>query len=154
MNVKQISSQSTHRPGIGSAPAVVVHGLADARTVLALGRPVTLLSAPGAALYAGCGWWRALIERARSDHPNAVLDDILDCADASGFALGALRDGQRRLVLSSIAPGWASVAAIALSLGGEVLSMRPPALDMADRPTARRLRNWLRTPDPVTEGTP
>jgi hypothetical protein len=137
-----------HRHNTGGNPAVVVHGLADAHAVLALCRPVTLLSAPGAALYAGCGWWRALIERARSDHPNVALDDILDCADASGFALGALRNGQRRLVLSSTAPGWASVAAIAVSLGGQVLRMRPPALDMADRTTARRLHNWLRAPDP------
>jgi hypothetical protein len=152
LNVKQISSQSTHRPDTGGNPAVVVHGLADAHAVLTLQRPVTLLSAPGAALYAGCGWWRALIERARSDHPNVALDDILDCADASGLALGALRSGQRRLVLSSTAPGWASVAAIALSLGGEVLSMRPPALDMADRPTTRRLHNWLRAPEPGDSG--
>ena len=109
-----------------SHPAVVVHGLTDARTVLAVGRPVTLLSAAGAALYAGSGWWRALIERARAEHPDIPIDDILDCADASGLALGALRIGQRRIVLSPTAPGWQSVAAIAASLGGEVLTARPP----------------------------
>ena len=113
--------------------------------MLALGRPVTLLSAPGAALYAGHGWWRALIERARRDHPNVAVDDILDCADASGFALAALRNGQRRLVLSTTAPGWISVAAIAASLGGEVLNVRPPALDMADGAASRRLHVWLAT---------
>ena len=78
-------------------PAVVIHSLADARTVLALGRPVTLLSATGAALFAGCGWWRALIDRARTEYGDASIDDILDCADASGLALGALRIGQRRI---------------------------------------------------------
>jgi hypothetical protein len=124
-------------------PAVVVHSLADARTVLALGRPVTLLSATGAALFAGCGWWRALIERASTDYGDASLDDILDCADASGLALGALRIGQRRIVLNAAAPGWASVAAIATSLGGEVLTLRPHSLDMADRASARRLADWL-----------
>ena len=91
---------------IGLYPAVVVHGLADARTVLAVGAPVTLLSAAGAALYAGCGWWRALIARARAEHPDIPIDDILDCADAPGLALGALRIGQRRIVLDPAAPGW------------------------------------------------
>ena len=124
-------------------PAVVVHGLVHARSVLAIGRSVTLLSAPGAALFAGCGWWLAVIERARSEYPGVTIDDILDCADAPGLALGALRIGQRRLVLSPTAPAWQSVAAIAASLGGEVLAARPPALDMADRNAARRLHDWL-----------
>ena len=83
-----------------------------------------MLSAPGAALFAGCGWWRAVIERARGEYPGVPIDDILDCADAPGLALGALRIGQRRLVLSPTSPGWQSVAAIAASLGGEVLTSR------------------------------
>jgi hypothetical protein len=127
----------------GRYPAVVVHGLDHARTALAPGRAVTLLSAPGAALFAGCGWWRAVIERARAEFSSVPLDDILDCADAPGLALGALRIGQRRLVLSPTAPGWQSVAAIAASLGGEVLAARPPALDLAARNAARRLNDWL-----------
>ena len=131
-------------------PAVVIHGLADARAVLAVGRPVTLLSGPGAALYAGCGWWHALIIRARSEYAGVTFDDILDCADASGLALGALRIGQRRLVLTPDAPGWASVVSIATSLGGEIFTSRPPALDMAEHGAARRLHDWLQlrtTPD-------
>ena len=124
-------------------PAVVIHGLPDARRVLAGSRPVTLLSAPGAALFAGCGWWRALIERARAEHPGIPIDDILDCADAPGLALGALRIGLRRIVLDPGLPGWSSVAAIAKSLGGEVLTSRPSSIDMADRAGARRLHDWL-----------
>jgi hypothetical protein len=137
LKVKHTPSPNTRHP------AVVVHGLPDARAVLAAGCGVTLLSAPGAALYAGCSWWRALIERARSEHAGVAVDDILDCADASGLALGALRSGQRLLVLDPIAPGWQSVAEIALSLGGAVFAARPPALDMADRNAARRLHDWL-----------
>jgi hypothetical protein len=138
LNVKQIPSGSSR-----DHPAVVIHGLRDARTVLAVGRPVTLLSSEGAALFAGCGWWRALIARARSENPGVAFDEILDCADASGLALGAFRIGQRRIVLTAEASGWASVAAIAASLGGEVLTSRPPSLDMADRSAARRLHDWL-----------
>jgi hypothetical protein len=144
LNVKQLSV------GGDRYPAVVVHGLADARTALAVGRPVTLLSGPGAALYAGCGWWRSLVAGARAEYGVIPIEDILDCADASGLALGALRLGQHRLVLTPDAPGWSSVAAIAASLGGEILTSRPPALDMAERGAARRLRDWLQvrtTPD-------
>ena len=141
LNVKQ---RSMRGPVAGSVhPVVVVHGLADARMVLAIGQPVTLLSAVGAALFAGSGWWHALIERARAEHPDIPIADILDCADASGLALGALRIGLRRIVLSPTAPGWQAVAAIAASLGSEVLTARPPSLDIADRSAARRLHNWL-----------
>jgi hypothetical protein len=141
LNVKQFSD----RRSVTSEryPAVVIHGLAHARMALAVGHPVTLLSATGAALFAGCGWWRAVVERVHGEHPGVPIDDILDCADASGLALGALRIGQRRLVVNPTAPGWQSVAAIAASLGGEVLTSRPPALDMADRNAARRLLDWL-----------
>jgi hypothetical protein len=124
-------------------PSVVVHGLADARMTLSIGRPVTLLSAAGAVAYAGSAWWRALIDRATAEYPNVPCDNILDCADASGLALGALRIGQRRIILCAAAPGWAEVAATAATLGCEVLTDRPAALDMAQRGAARRLHSWL-----------
>jgi hypothetical protein len=126
-----------------SARAVVVHGIGEVRRVLAPACPVTLLSAPGAALYSGCGWWRALVKRAHAEFPAIAIDDILDCADASGYALGALRIGQRCIILHSEAPGRSAVVAIAASCGGEVLAARPPALDMAERGAARRLHDWL-----------
>ena len=124
-------------------PAVVIHNLADARRVLAFGRPVTLLSARGAALFAGSGWWRALLRRTREEHRDIAIADILDCADASGLALGALRIGQLAIVLDAAAPGWSSIASIAESLGGEVLTVRPPALDMSNPAEAWRLKDWL-----------
>jgi hypothetical protein len=140
---------------IDSFPAVVIHGLADARAVLHFARPLTLLSAPGAVLYAGSGWWRALVRQAEAEFPGVKFVDILDCADASGLALGALRIGQRRIVLDPSAPGWAAVAAIGASRGAEVLARRPPALDLADRASSRRLHDWLQvrtTPDDSSGG--
>jgi hypothetical protein len=127
----------------GFFPAVVIHSLSDARAVLTVGRPVTLLSATGAVVYAGSGWWRALIERARAEHPDIPLYDILDCGDASGLALGALRIGQPRIRLDATAPGHEAVVAIAASLGGEVLTHRPEAIDMSHRNATRRLADWL-----------
>lgn len=106
-------------------PVVPVHSLADARAALSRGVPVTLLSAPGAALYAGCAWWKALIAAARAAHPETVCVDILDCADATGLALAALRIGVNRLILWPDAPARAAVAEIAAARGGFVLDAAP-----------------------------
>ena len=115
-------------------PAVVVHGLNDAVAALTAGSPKTLLSAPGAALYAGCGWWKALIEAARAAHPNANCIDILDCADGTGHALAALRIGVTRLVLWPNAPGRDAVVAIAHAAGGFVLATAPPSVVAGSAP--------------------
>jgi hypothetical protein len=127
-------------------PAVIVHGLADARAALAVGAPVTLLSSPGAALFAGCLWWREMVAAARADYPHAIATDILDCADGSDTAMGALRSGVCRLVLWPEASGWQAVAAIAKREGGFVLRQAPEALDMAARNATRQLRAWLSPP--------
>jgi len=131
-----------------AGPAVIVHGLADAVAALraARGAPVTLLSAPGAALFAGCLWWREVVRQARAIVPGAAASDVLDCADAAGSALSALRIGQRAIVLHDDAPGRAAVVAIARELGAIVLPAAPPALDLAERGAARRLEGWLHAP--------
>jgi hypothetical protein len=131
-----------------SYPAVTVHGLEDARTVLRLGRPVTLLSARGAALAGGCRWWRELVAAAREEAPATPCEDILDCADAPGRAMAALRVGQRALILAPGVPAFAAVTAAAATLGALVLAARPDAPDFAPREMATprgmaRLRNWL-----------
>ena len=124
-------------------PAVIVHGLPDARMALRPARPVTLLSARGAAAYAGVLWWRELIAAARAAHPATPVQDVLDCADAPGHAMAALRAGQRLLVLDAACPAFAAVAAAAATLGAHVLPAPPPALDLAERSARRRLPRWL-----------
>jgi hypothetical protein len=126
-------------PAVALPPAVVVHGLDDARLALAPRRPVTLLSAPGAAVWAGVGWWRGLIMLAAQEHAGEICD-VLDCGDAPGRAMAALRAGQRRLVLDPACPAFGRVAALA----GLVLARRPPALDLGAHGAARRLEAWLR----------
>jgi hypothetical protein len=119
-------------------PAVVVHGLAQARLALAPGLGVTLLSGPGAALYAGCGWWRALVAASGAAGP-----DILDCADAPGRAMEALRAGCRLIVLDPAVPAFGLVAARAAAIGALVLPERPLALNLAEPGALRRLEAWL-----------
>ncbi|MBN9509014.1 MAG: hypothetical protein J0I21_07830 [Alphaproteobacteria bacterium] len=124
-------------------PAVVVHGLADAQRALREGRPVTLLSAPGAAVFAGCLWWRELAAAARAAHPATPAFDVLDCGDAPGQAMAALRTGQRLLILDPACPASAAVRSAAATLGAIVLAGRPPALDLGDPRARRRLARWL-----------
>lgn len=125
------------------APAVLVHSLAQAEAALRPGHDVVLLSAPGAALYAGCLWWRALVDAARAAHPHTRCTDILDCADAPGLAMAALRLGQRHLVLWPTCPAHKAVSDAAAELGCEVLSAPPPALDLSNRGATRRLAAHL-----------
>ncbi len=127
--------------------AVVVHGFGHARAALAPGRPVTLLSGTGAAVYGGIGWWLALVAAARAAHPGTPAHDILDCADAPGAAMAALRRGQAALVLDPACPAFAAVSGAAAACGARVLDRRPAALDLADPAASRRLEAWLATDD-------
>ncbi len=128
---------------VPTAPAVIVHGLDDARAACAPGRPLVLLSAPGAAGYAGSLWWIALAAAARAMAPGLITADILDCGAAAGYALDALRSGQRVLVLARSCPAYAAVVSAAAGIGACVLDRAPPALDMAASDAPRRLAAWL-----------
>jgi hypothetical protein len=124
--------------------AIVVHGHPHLLQATALGLPVTLLSGRGAAIYGGCGWWRALMALGAGGNP-----DILDCADAAGRAMEALRAGCRLLVLDPALPAWPLVASRAASCGAVLLAQRPAALDLSHPGATRQIRPWLEgdTPD-------
>lgn len=123
-------------------PAIMIHGLPHAFLALAPGRPVTLLSAPGAASYAGCGWWRALVAQALAQHPGADAPDVLDCGDSPGRVLEALSLGCRLMVLRP-GPAWDGLAARAAAQGAGLLHEAPPALDLAKSGACRRVAHWL-----------
>ncbi len=130
---------------------MTVHGFNQACETLAkaegAGRGVRLLSGIGAAVYGGVGWWRGLVSAACAHHPNTRVQDILDCANAPGAAMAALRGGQLLLVLDPACPAFAAVASAANRVGATVLAIRPPSLDL-DRPGAlRTLDAWLAADD-------
>lgn len=134
----------------GQPRAVVVHGAEEVGAVLALagGRPVALLSAPGAAGYIGLAGFRAIL-----DAHGAFALGILDAADAPGHALAALKAGFRTVVLSPEVPAFPAIGRIAAAMGTRLLEAPPPALDLArvnlKKPQGRRhLARWLGLPDP------
>jgi hypothetical protein len=123
------------RPRSGSAPVFVVHSLAHAVAALeAAGeRPVVLLSAPGAGVYAGAGWWRAVIEAACAAAPQAAFTALLDCGDDAGMAMAALRAGAQAVVFTGRTDVAERLQAIAARQGAQLLTARPQAaLDLGD----------------------
>lgn len=117
-------------------PAVVVHNLSHAR--LCAGRRVALLSAPGAAQYAGVLWWRELLAAADWRGPA-----LLDCGDGAGRALEALRLGLPGIILRTNPAAFAAAAEIATTQGAILLPGPPPALDLGARGAQRQLDTWL-----------
>ncbi len=131
-----------------AGPAVVVHGLAQLRLALdaarRLGCPALLaVSSADAACHMGPGWWLALVRLGAAEAPGTALYDLLDCGDAAGRALQALRLGGRGLILAADCPQRAAVLERALPLGARVLERRPAALDLGLRGADRRLEAWL-----------
>ncbi len=127
-----------HHTPLRLYPAVIVHGLADLSDALAPGRPLTPLSAPGAALYGGCGWWAALLREA-----GFTGMALLDCADAAGRALEAIKLGLPGVVVACDERRFALLAGIAAEAGALLLPAAPPALDLARRGARRQLASWL-----------
>ena len=141
-------------------PAVVVHGRGHAAWALSIaaGRPVLLLSAPGAALNAGPGWFKAVLEQAAAEHPGANFTAALDCAAAPGAALAALRAGFKLVIFDLGHPSAASVLGAAAEAGAEVLDTRLEALDLGaldprQRDDQRRLAALFATVPPQDQPT-
>jgi len=131
-------------------PAIVIHGLGHAQAALAaaagLGVAVTLISAEGAAGYAGPAWFRMVVDEARAAHPEAQATAVLDCGDMPGHALAALRDGATVIRFSG--DTMAKIEDIAAQCGARVIAERPEVLDLAEVERARRdperaCREWL-----------
>ena len=116
----------------GAAPAIVVHSLTQAVAALeaaaAAGRDIVLLSAPGAGVYAGAGWWQAVIEAARAAVPAAKFSTILDCGGDAGAAQAAFRAGVEAMIFTGRDDVAERLAAIAEANGARLLTARPPPL--------------------------
>jgi hypothetical protein len=125
--------------------AVVVHDLAQARATLAAegehAIEIVLMSAPGAAKYAGVGFLRALGEL-------AGREILVDCGEDAGLVLAGLRTGLRRLVFRGRPDILARLQDIAAQLGAAVQpGVEPPLLELAPEDEAgRAVRAWLQRP--------
>lgn len=125
---------------------IIVHDLSQADTAAAaaadLGVTVELQSPPGAAGCHGPGFF-------------AALPVVLDCGDAPGLALAALRAGVKRIRLCATPDVLARIADIAGQCGAILDQDDEPALDLERVPPPRRAalcRDWLLAPSDTSFG--
>ncbi|HZU91763.1 MAG TPA: hypothetical protein VE993_21100 [Stellaceae bacterium] len=114
------------------------------------------MSAPEAGVYAGPGWWRALVAAARAAAPAAEFSAVLDCGDEPGAALAAIRAGVEAVVFTGPADLARRLADLARQSGVRFATARPAAaLDLgaeffASREAARRrCADFLASPPPI-----
>jgi hypothetical protein len=72
----------------------VIHSLDEARAALAAaehGAPVILESGPDAGIHGGVGWFERLVAAACAEFPQVPVNAVLDCGDAAGAVLEAVR---------------------------------------------------------------
>jgi hypothetical protein len=145
---------AVRRAGLSTAERfIVIHSLGDARAALeagaSLGVQVTLASAPGAGIYAGPGWFKAVIEAARGEVPAAEFSYVLDCGDAAGMVLAALRQGLPRVRFTGPAATAARLADIAAQCNAAIeRGPLEPALDLLDQHNAMSLCRAFLAPEP------
>ncbi len=96
------------------------HGRAALAAARECGRPLTLESPAGAALWQGIGWWREVVAILAAEFPGLAFTAVLDCADAPGAALAALGAGFTAVRVAAPAPVLARLAAIAEQVNGTV----------------------------------
>jgi phage tail sheath gpL-like len=114
--------------------SVIVHGLAHARAAAAaaaaLDVPVRIRSAQGAASYGGAGWFMEMIDIVRAEYPTARIEASLDCADAPGHAMAALRRGARMIRFRGTRTTNPKIAELAASQGAMMDTARAAPLDL------------------------
>ncbi|WP_207459386.1 hypothetical protein [Azospirillum sp. SYSU D00513] len=125
-----------------------IHGLADALAALStaseLHRPLTLVSAPGAAAHAGALWFREVVAKARAAFPDVVVTAVLDCADRAGDVQGALASGVTHILFTGHPDAARALAEVAAARGAVLLQALPGALDLRTvRDPAAACRAWL-----------
>jgi len=123
--------------GILAPAIVIVHTLAHAvgalRAAAHATRPLMLLSAPDAGIYAGPGWFGAIVAAAREAVPEALFLAMLDCGDRPGAALAAIRAGVKGVIFTGGTDPAFRLADIAHQQGVRFLTERPAAgLDLVD----------------------
>jgi class I fructose-bisphosphate aldolase len=131
-----------------AAATIIIHNLAQAEAALAaataLGVPVRLMSARGAALPLGARVFAAIRDHAMAGFPQADARFVLDCGDHPGLVLAAFRLGIRNVTVRARPATLTRLADIARQVGGRIDEDGGAALDLADSIDAYAdCRKWL-----------
>jgi hypothetical protein len=132
--------------------AVMVRNVADAltacRAAAAARSIVTLISPPGAGLFAGPVWFKALtaITRRESGAGPGDARFVLDCADAPGAVLAAIRARVEACAFSGNAKARARLAAIAERVGVALVDPPAEAFELTQNSDFGALVAWFSSP--------
>jgi hypothetical protein len=130
-------------------PQIIVYALADACAALQAAAEqnmaITLVSPPGAAAFAGPGWFRELMAQARDAVPGARFDSVLDCAGEAGHALAAIREGVEAICFNGPDAARRKIEDIAAQAGCALVGIDyAHALDLDQVADAQAAcRDWL-----------
>ena len=128
--------------------AIIIHSLDQGRLAAghaaALEVPVLLASAPAGAAYLGPLWLEEVLQRLQSEFPRATLSALLDCGDAPGPVLAALRAGVKVVRFTGKRALTRKLQSIAEQQGARIVTGRLRALDLAlESDPDQACRAWL-----------
>lgn len=143
-----MSGRNTSSKSGARRRAVTVHGLDDAMragaAAHALGVPLTLISAPAAAASMGPAWFAEMVRNLERAYPDLDVEAVLDCGDAAGYAMAALRCGVRAIRFSGRPAVAGKIEDIAAAYGARLVERPYRILDpRRARDADAALRQWL-----------
>lgn len=111
---------------------MIFHSLADAVAAVAAadGRPLILLSARGAAGYAGPDFLKAITDNASAGAGH--VEAAIDCGPDAGVAMAALRGGWKHLIFRGDDRVRTKLADMAAQMDAKLDDTAPDALDLLD----------------------
>ncbi len=134
------------------ARAIIFHSLAHARAALGAAREsgvaICLVTAPGAARYAGPDHLKKIIDLALAEFEGEAPGVLIDCGENAGPAMSALRAGWKTLAFSGEPDVRRKIADMAAQRGARLVDRPVEALDLLDEPDPdAACRCWLSAPD-------
>lgn len=128
--------------------AIRVHGLEDALRAGSiaheLGVAITLFSGPDAVASMGPAWFRNIVRSLEHTYPDLDVEAVLDCGDAAGYALAALRSGVKIIRYSGNTSAAKKIKDIAGTYGARLVGRPSRILDArGEQDTDVALRLWL-----------
>jgi hypothetical protein len=131
-----------------SGRAVCVRGIDDARVACeaarATGAALVLWSLPFGAAQMGPLWFQRMVALIREEFPDLSVEAVLDCGDAPGHALAALRQGAALVSLTTRRAIRGKIEAIAAKSGARLVRRPTRIFDLgATAEDAGALRSWL-----------
>lgn len=91
--------------------------------------PITFISPQNAAAYMGVRWWINLVQIGSNLFSNPI-DNLLDCYDNAGFAMAALRLGQKKILFSPTSKQFSLLKMRADSVHADLITHRPKSFDL------------------------